>query len=294
MLIDGISSQLDRNTELHLLHQLCGENGLLRELGTTVLIRSTLRKYHSWYENSISANLIAAECIDVADRFLVLEVNGRAHMEDNIGSSASQKQVLENFFELYGTIYGMASDERAGNNDNAGEEHTDDLAAGMPSSAEPGIPDSKASLYWRLIDSTGRQKLLLWTFAMFLVSLGRMLPSIYMQLWVERSSEANFGSTRYVTLAVGACLFFSIAVYALFAKLARPASLVLHKQLIDIVVGARVKFFGPEVFTRRFGDDMKHPLQALPVAVLTAFDGMLNTLNSQLFQKLIMQPAFGV
>ncbi|KAJ6785368.1 hypothetical protein PWT90_04529 [Aphanocladium album] len=254
IVLDDVFSSLDHKTATSILSQLCGRNGLLRELNTAVVLTSYL-----------------PECFDVADQLLVLDGKGNVKVEHNFHEASSREKLLQ-------VMLGPAHVKSEGGT-------SPDSAVPRPSveekektkteGEESGVlPEGDPSLYWLFIDPIGKIKMILWCTAMFFCSAGEMFPDIYMRLWIEHHPDDNTYFAGYAAIALGGCLLFVATCTVLFAVLIPRTALGLHEHLVKTLMHATLGYLGATdngVINNRFSQDMSLIARRLPVSLMRTF-----------------------
>lgn len=258
VVLDDVFSSLDRKTATSILFRLCGQDGLLRELNTAVVLTSYL-----------------PECLDVATQLLVLDGNGNVTVENSFKSGASREKVLQVMEPGRYKSEEEAAKEEAQHR--ISSESKESLAIEDP---EPDVQHKgDPSLYWLFIDPIGKIRLSLWCTSMLFCSAGEMFPDIYMRLWIERHPEDNTYFGGYAAIAIATCLLFALTCTVLFAYLIPRTALGLHEHLVRTLMRATLAYLGVTdngVINNRFSQDMSLIARRLPVAFMRTFYGKVN------------------
>lgn len=79
VILDDTFSGLDTSTENHVFHRLCGEQGIFRELNTTVLLVSSSGKAFDSIPSAhrMLTNALTAQRLPFADHIICLDANGK-------------------------------------------------------------------------------------------------------------------------------------------------------------------------------------------------------------------------
>ncbi|KAJ4145421.1 hypothetical protein LMH87_004273 [Akanthomyces muscarius] len=261
IVLDDIFSSLDRKTATAILFQLCGNNGLLKELNSAVVLSSYL-----------------PECLDVADQLLELNGNGIVKVESSFRSGTSRERALQIM-----NVPGRIKSEEEITKEQA--QFRRSLDAQQPVKMENTGADllrkGDPSLYWLFINPIGKFRLTLWCAAMFFCSAGEIFPDIYMRLWIERHPDDNTYFIGYAGIAIATCLLFALTCGVLFAYLIPRTALGLHDHLVQTLMRATLGFLGVTdngVLTNRFSQDMSLVARMLPIAFMRTFYVLFTTL----------------
>ncbi|KAJ3496582.1 hypothetical protein NLG97_g2553 [Lecanicillium saksenae] len=223
-ILDDPFSSLDRKTAVSVMHALCGEDGILRQAGSTVLLVTYL-----------------SESLEVVDDFIFLDDTGKVIMGgqdvqasphakaiNELLSSASACQAEEK--QLKGESC-MGQNLQLGNN---GEAVTDRQLS-IRQKGDIG-------LYVLFIDAMGRGKSALFGLLVFFLSAGEMFPEIYMRMWIETDPDNALYFVGYASIAAATCLLGGFIYTLTYNKLGGPASLRLHEQLLDTTMSSTLEF----------------------------------------------------
>ncbi|KAJ3477705.1 hypothetical protein NLG97_g8769 [Lecanicillium saksenae] len=198
------------------------------------------------------------ECIDVADQLITLDGRGNANLDVSEHDKEVRMEMIRSLNSGHETVTEEGEAQEQARIRSSLEQET--RATSRDQEPKTNVRrDGDVSLYWLFIDPMGRAKVLLWTFVMFLASVGEMAPDVYMRLWIERDAGNNLYFIGYASIAVVACLLFVAAIAVLMVNLMPRASLNLHQQLVDTVLRATIGFLGTTdngVMINRFSQDM--------------------------------------
>ncbi|KAJ3494643.1 hypothetical protein NLG97_g3947 [Lecanicillium saksenae] len=227
MLFDDPFGSLDRKTAVSIIFHLFGASGLLREMGITVGLVSYLR-----------------ECLDVSDRVLLLDGRGYASLEDQPFQTPAFAASVQN---LFSTVPEAPSEEVEDAEKEAIhrslEFEKQQLSRVIPGGAAANTPPQTrlSTLY---IKPIGYLAVTLYTLLIFGLSLGEHYPTIYLRDWFDSGSTDNGFFNVYASVAGITCLVGTFSYWVLYVKLAPRASLELHKQLVNTVVGSTLTYLG--------------------------------------------------
>ncbi|KAF6821893.1 ABC multidrug transporter [Colletotrichum plurivorum] len=260
VLLDDPFSALDSETRAKVFSRLLGEQGLLRNGDATFIHAMPAHPRKS-----------------VADQVILL---GRDGTVEQAGPSVN---LVEAFKEVNENHMGESTSQEGD------EDHGDatDKPASEPSTTEAKEEDAPQrqsgdfSLYKFYLQSIGPALFTSFLlFAAVYIFLGFM-PNIWLRIWTERGTSdhsrgAYFGA--YLAFCLGTVLFSGLAVGLFFVVVIPHSATRLHRQLLDAVLGAPLRFFSKVdggVTLNRFSQDMTLVDQTLPTAF---FEVVLDTL----------------
>ncbi|KAJ6788053.1 hypothetical protein PWT90_09274 [Aphanocladium album] len=252
VVLDDIFSALDRKTAVAVLSRLCGENGIFRKAGTTVVLSTYL-----------------PECLDIVDQVLFIDGEGGVALEDN-SHSASLRSKIE---ELDSHVSGPA--EKA---------ETQSTATKRPkemSDSELELLNSRRrqdmSLYALFINSVGKRYFWPWILVVICVPLGESMTGllllmnrfagVYMRVWVANAASNPLYYIGYAGIALGGSVASVCSFILLFRTLAPRSAAGLHEQLADTVMRSKISYFASAdsgFILNRFSQDMTLVSQTLP------------------------------
>lgn len=240
VVLDDIFSALDRKTAVSILFLLCGEDGLLRKDGSTVVFATYL-----------------PECLEVADQLLLFDGEGAVVLEQNFHEEWFRTDLVNMLISLT-TPIDIKEEER--------EKATISRGRACPRSGTwaPGPNRSSLSI---LIRSTGRVRFAVSIFFTFLVTLGETIPDVYIRHWVD-SAPDNMGAylVGYICTPVFAALASATAFAINFYMLGPCASRAMHRELARVVMRSTLAFFSctdAGAILTSFNEDINTILQDL-------------------------------
>ncbi|KAJ6780954.1 hypothetical protein PWT90_10930 [Aphanocladium album] len=248
LVLDDIFSALDRKTAVSILFHLCGEDGLLRQAGCTVILATYL-----------------PECLEVADQLLLLDGKGGIALEKDFHEEWFRANLVEALHKQSPTPIREAEDtEKATIQRSLELQDTAELSATSSPDPKRGF---NLSLLAFFINSIGRSTFTLWVFSVFLVSFGETVPDIFIRVWISAAPE----SIAYFTGYVGASVLATLATWASFALLyyviSARVSAGLHERLTHVVMHSTLAYFScmdTGAVLNRYSDDMTALMQNLP------------------------------
>lgn len=276
IVLDDVFSSLDRRTAISILFRLCGEDGLLKELNSTVIISTFFREYFGTINNSSTDMKFTAECLDVVDQVIVLDGNGHAQLETNVNDEQTRRKILRAF----NTPASLRSEDQETKEQ---EDIRRSLENQPPTMTEAERYKSTRhfgdwSLYGLFLGPVGKLKLFSWLLLMFSASSGEALPDIYIRAWIERYANNKFYFIGYAAIAVTTCFLFGICGAILFVGFIPLSANGLHQQVVDTVLKATIGFLGSTdngVILNRFSQDMSLVAQRLPLFFVRTVSGKI-------------------
>ncbi|KAJ3494640.1 hypothetical protein NLG97_g3948 [Lecanicillium saksenae] len=254
-------SSLDRKTARSILLHLCGENGLLKELQSTVVIATYL-----------------PECLDIVDQVILLDGNGHAKLETNVKDESARRKIIRSF----NVPEDSTSEERE-------KKEQEDIRRSLVNRAmtSPNLSQSKAShrfgdwsLYGLFLSPVGKLKLVFWLLLMISASSGGSLPDIYMRVWIDLYPENNLYFIGYAGIAMITCFIFGLCGAIYFIYFIPRSANGLHERALDTVLCATIGFLGSTdngVILNRFSQDMSLIAQRLPLFFIRTVSVLFQT-----------------
>ncbi|OAR00024.1 hypothetical protein LLEC1_00470 [Akanthomyces lecanii] len=249
LVLDNIFSALDRKTAVSILFQLCGENGLLRRAGCTVVIATYL-----------------PESLDVADQLLLLDGKGGITLEKDFREEWFQAHLVEALSHQT-TMAVLETEDKEKAAIQRSREFQD---SGSLSAIGTPLPHRglKLSMYTFFINSIGRRAFAAWVFSVFLLSFSESIPDVFIRIWISAAPE----SVAYLAGYVGASAFATLAcatdLAILFYVLTPRSSTGLHDGLTHVVMHSTLAFFScadTGSILNRYSGDMSSIIQELPL-----------------------------
>ncbi|KAJ3494922.1 hypothetical protein NLG97_g3760 [Lecanicillium saksenae] len=255
VLLDDPFSALDRPTANAILQNLCGQDGLFKRSGSTVVLSSYL-----------------PEAMDVADNFIFLDGNGNV--------SCEEKHVNQPFRER---VQHLLRKEVAASKKKAKKEA--ESVSRRPSVADtqkPGVQreDEKEEqkgdwgLYGFWINHTSRRILLVWILFICITGSADGLPRIYLKFWIQDAPSNRLYFIGYASLPFVCAFICGLGLWVLFTALCPRNSLRLHRRMAEIVMHATIGFLGVAdsgYLLSRFSVDMDILTKKVPPALHNTF-----------------------
>ncbi|KAJ3495541.1 hypothetical protein NLG97_g3322 [Lecanicillium saksenae] len=255
LVLDDIFSALDRKTAVSILFQLCGENGLLRTAGCTVILATYL-----------------PESLDVVDQLLLLDGKGGVTIEREFQEECFRTNLV-NALRDQAAITVIETEDK----EKLAMKLHQELQSSTASSAcktPTAKRNSHVSLYTFCINSTGRVVFTSWLFVVFLVSLSETIPEVFIRVWTEVAPESMAYFAGYAGASIFATVVVGIAQVILYYVLAPRSSTGLHEKLTQVVMRSTLGYFSctdTSSILNRYSEDMNATMRGLPAQVFRFF-----------------------
>jgi ATP-binding cassette subfamily C (CFTR/MRP) protein 1 len=258
MLLDDVFSALDTNTQEAIYSRLLGPHGLLRELGTTVLLVTHWQKATA-----------------AADQILTLSQDGR------IAYQGSPSVLPET------ESYSLQSKTHAGDAD-ADVVQTSKIKAPKGPSKEDKEDLARRTGDWsiyRFYFGNFQKRYL----AMFVAcSVGAAFSSRFSQIllkWWTADEGSNLGMylSMYSLLALAQTCFSNLNMWVVFLKMIPASAINMHRTLLATVAGAASSVFyniDSGAILNRFAQDMYLVIGALPTSLIATGNTLCETIAS--------------
>ena len=269
ILLDDVTSGLDAKTGDLVLERLLGANGLLRQLGSTIILATHAGESRLPVEGVVSIDMSKVQYLHLADSVIALNVGGTIAKQ---GSPASLNLDL---------LKTMSNKEF----DGQGLKDTDSVSQEAPSpptekeSSEREAQDLNRKIgdlsiysYWfKAIGwKNGVVYLSLYTAYVFFYKF----PQIWLRLWAEANERSPGSDAAYYLGIYGLITVLSLlAVWTTiqwwFVKVIPQSAQTLHLKLLTSVMRAPLSFFTSTdngITLNRFSQDMQLVDQSLPSA----------------------------
>ncbi|KAJ3492948.1 hypothetical protein NLG97_g5041 [Lecanicillium saksenae] len=222
-IIDDCFSALDPETATQILYALCGQNGVLRRSGSTVLLATYLPESLKVVDQVISFDGEGGVTLDQVE-FRDPELNRQiSNFLSNQQPTAPQEMTNPEM----GTIR---------------QTWPEDLE--VPSAAEEDYVRQRGSwaLYMIFINSIGKLKCTWFNLVAFLLSASELIPEIYIRSWTEKGPTDGLYFVGYAAIAITACGLMAMAYWLLYAVFAVRAAVTLHEQILNVTMRATLAF----------------------------------------------------
>lgn len=253
VVLDDIFSALDRRTAVSILYQLCGEDGLLRRLGCTVVISTYL-----------------IECLDVVDQLILLDGNGNATIEKNFREDWFRDSMASALSNQATTVpFEKEDTEKASIKRSIEYQKKSDLRLRtIPSASQR----TRVHLYSFFLDSNGNCTFYAWVCLVFLVSLFDAMPDVFVRVWMTLAPENMVYLAGYAGVSILGTFFMGASQIVLFFMLASRSSSGLHEKLTRTVMRSTLGFFSVAdtgSILNRYSQDMNAIIRDIPIATFT-------------------------
>lgn len=234
IVLDDVLSALDHDTAQTILARLLGENGLLTQTGTTVIMTTNIREH-----------------LPLAHTVYALDGKGNVTETVNKAPELITKDFLTS-----------QSKEKAS------------AAAFMPKAAPEPTKDEAAtrqrgdfSLYMYYFNSTGLAIIIAWLVTVGIAAVLQAMPQIYASSFMKNVPTSTNWFIGYAILGSvsGLALAGSLTFY--YFKVVPKSSSVLHKQMLDTTMRAQLPYITKTdsgVIVNKFSQDVGFLSQQLP------------------------------
>ncbi|ATY61624.1 ABC multidrug [Cordyceps militaris] len=220
-ILDDAFSALDCETAIVILHQLCGNGGILQRAGSTILLVTYL-----------------PECIDVCTHVLLVSANGIVSFSGKPQSRAARNEIMA-ILNTCNTNVGMTAENK----------EQDAVRRSLDAVSPSTYPETALvkqtgswSLYRLFIDPIGRANSLFYGLFVSLFSAGETLPDIYVRVWVELHANNSIYFVGYLAIILATCVIGCMTYWLMHVRLSPRASLSLHAMLVERTMGATLRF----------------------------------------------------
>lgn len=235
IVLDDVLSALDSDTAQIILFRLLGDNGLLTQTGTTVIMTTNIREH-----------------LPLAHTVYALDAHGNV------------KETVNNSPELIRKEYLVSCQEQI----------SKEVEPFMPKpAAEPSKDQAYQrqhgdfSLYMYYFRSSGVSLIILWVVSISFAAIIKALPQIYASLWMNEDPQNMNWFYGYAALAAGTAITLAVSLFFYYFKVVPKSSRVLHKQLLQTMMKAQLPFLTKTesgVLVSKFSQDVGFLSQQLP------------------------------
>ncbi|KAK2594831.1 hypothetical protein QQS21_007459 [Conoideocrella luteorostrata] len=267
VVLDNVFSALDQATADAIFARLFGPNGLLRRLGSTVVMTTHNGIQHPSFplrfrnRRSELNSCDTVEYIKSADKIFVVEdglVKSASNSTDcrlEIGSLISE-----------GTSGSVIDDPRA--NEQPRGELTKETLEIEGGDSERQRGDMR--LYSYYFTSVSKWLWVTFLFTIILTSLTERLPEIFIRIWLEVGPQNKVYLTGYILLGVSCALVGAVTMSMYYLKIVPSSSESLHRALLDSLMKSTLSFLSRTStgsLLNLFSQDMSLISQDLPIAL---------------------------
>ncbi|KAM5475001.1 hypothetical protein MauCBS54593_001472 [Microsporum audouinii] len=259
LILDDVLSGIDAATENHIFHHLLGEEGLLRRLGTTVIITSSSPKRVPYADHIIA--LSAEGCIAEQGKFDELNASGGYISSFNLPSPDWLfKPEPERPLPAPAVI-----------------DDTPQTSEELEAAANRRMGDMAIYLYYAR--SIGWPTTLVFMFFISAFVFCISFPTIWLKWWAAANVEAPYERLGYylgiyVMLGVLAIISLILGSWQMIITMVPKSGEAFHFTLLKTVLSAPLSFFSTTdqgVTMNRFSQDLQLIDMELPVAALNTF-----------------------
>ncbi|RFU25769.1 hypothetical protein B7463_g10568, partial [Scytalidium lignicola] len=249
LLLDDILSALDIKTEVHIMTQLFGANGVISRLGATVIL---VTHTHRWET--------------LADSVITLDGGGNVTQDFN---SRRPEMALFTDSTPVGDSFPEPGPSDTSETEQANSNSNPDELPHIESPSQHGGDFGDYVFYFKTV----RWPVIL----MFVLSAGAQTVCYYISQAILNWWTADHGSDEakwlplYLTMAIGNAIMYGCTAWIMFLKLVPQSAANLHKILLDVVMNAPYSFFTSSdigTILNRFSQDMTLVESQLPTGVL--------------------------
>ncbi|KAJ2966587.1 hypothetical protein NQ176_g10080 [Zarea fungicola] len=263
MLFDDSFSAIDRSTARAILSDLCGNDGILRQFGSTVVLSSYIR-----------------EALDVADSLILLDGDGQVLSEPTVAYGQVRSQAMA----LLENAKASAVEPFCNNNESS-TQHRSFVEAEMTSRVQRVEDDVRKrgdpKLYMLWIDPVGRLRFLSWCLLVLLLSIAEVGPKIYLRFWIDNAPGNRVWFLGFASIPASASVFTFACLYSLFVHMSPRAANSVHRKLTQTTTNATLDFLTSHdagSILNRYTIDMDQIAKAVPSSIYNTMYVVLTTL----------------
>ncbi|KAJ5992424.1 ABC transporter integral membrane type 1 [Penicillium sp. IBT 35674x] len=265
-LLDDVMSALDAQTQDIIIERLLSVRGILRQLGTTVILTT---------HNS--------RLLEIADSVVSLSPDGRVELQTTGSDTIRNSNIWQ---------ARQYSDPQIQDNLNdRSNEHTSTRASNSDSVSDTESMDrtrqiGDLSVYYYYARTVGPGLCAVFLTGHVLLAFAENFPQVWLSDWTAAGGgQLPLYISVYVVLALAASMLTMTCIWVVFIKLMPKSALRLHWLLLDTAMQAPLSFFSAidnGVTLNRFSQDMTLVDLALPIALMSsgeAFFGCIATIG---------------
>jgi ABC-type multidrug transport system fused ATPase/permease subunit len=288
LILDDVLSGLDTSTENHVFENLLGNHGILRELGTTVVLVSSSAKRLPYSDHIIclGANGKLSGEGSFADlnntggyvNSLSLARTEKGQESNDATSKANRGSFIQEYKPVEGALlYSKEKQKRSSETSRSSSE----TLGGSPHDAEAQTSrqtgDMQIYLYY--VRSVG-----LWASLIFVVAIAGFVfcisfPNVWVQWWAadneaRPNSRLDYWLGVYAALGGAAIVCLSVSCWQIFITMVPRTGERFHLAMLKTVLSAPMTFFvntDSGVTINRFSQDLQLIDMELPIAALNTF-----------------------
>ncbi|KAJ5893959.1 hypothetical protein N7495_005650 [Penicillium taxi] len=267
VILDDSMSGLDATTENHIFHSLLGPMGLLREMGTSIIVASS-----------------AVSRLPYSDYIVVLGEDGRI-TEQGSFAALNKTGGYVSSFGLGPTEWDFKPPKRLSDSASYStlvesiynEKLSEDSEPAQPEAEpEPMIKGGDMSIYKYYLDAIGWLPGFVFMSSMAAFVFCISFPSIWLEWWAE-SDMAHYRERNryyigiYVMLGVLAMIALIAGCWQMIISMVPKSGEVFHRRLLVTVLSAPMLFFSTTdsgAILNRFSQDLQLVDMELPIAAI--------------------------
>ncbi|KAE8349019.1 P-loop containing nucleoside triphosphate hydrolase protein [Aspergillus coremiiformis] len=259
IILDDVFSSLDATTEEHIFHSLVGKYGLLRSMGSTILLSSS-----------------SVKRVPFADHTIVLGNEGHIIEQGSFKALDLAGGYISSFAlglsEQKGALEMPGNSKKTNIQVSSIEEHED-------SEMENSKASGDMSIYLYYIKSIGWLPTMIFIIAITAFVFCISFPSIWMNWWAS-SNEAEPGRHTgyylgiYAMLGAVGMVCLLVGCWQMFITMVPRSGENFHKSLLSTVLSAPMLYFSKTdsgAILNRFSQDLQLIDMELPVAAINTF-----------------------
>ncbi|CZR69215.1 related to multidrug resistance-associated protein [Phialocephala subalpina] len=270
LMLDDVFSGLDATSEDRIFSRLLGKSGLLRQLGTTVILVTH-----------------AAHRLSYADHIIALNAHGMISEQGKLGFLLTNN----------GYVASLAARHTAESEDTPQDEPApakaaagDDLAR-QNAAADLNRPVGSWAVYNYYFTSVGRRNVLVWMGGMIIYATLTQFPNLWFKFWtsavaVHGNSVNGLYLGTLLALEVAAMVTLMTLARMTFVKMIPRSAVYLHGRLLETIENAPLSFFTSTdsgQIVNRFSQDLSVIDMELPLAGLILANNAYNAIIQAIF-----------
>ncbi|EFZ03270.2 ABC transporter, transmembrane domain, type 1 [Metarhizium robertsii ARSEF 23] len=249
LVLDNVLSALDRSTADAIFARLFAPGGLLRRLGSTVVM-----------------TIHSAEYIKSADQMLVIGDGGSVKSLAGLGDA---EQCREDVTAWLSPSAGEKVDDKGDAADEARDAGKQDLEGTSANDELLIRRHGDFRLYSFYLKSTAKWLWAIWLVTVIFVAVAERLPEIFLRIWLDVAPENKVYLVGYILFGFSSFTAAGITLSLYYLKIVPNSAENLHRVLLDKVMGSTLSFLSSTSngsLLNLFSQDMSLISQDLPLA----------------------------
>lgn len=261
VILDDVLSAVDNETEMHITERLFGADGILRKLGTTVILITPTTRYAR-----------------ISDYIVILSEDG------GIFDQGTKSDLEARKIDVPG-IVGKSKNIRCEDRDPFQDTHVSIPSLEQTNARKLGQDRDadRRGLYSYYFGAFGESNLALLTATTASSSIFLMLTHRWLQWWAETANENIwFFSVGYTLVSAGNFVSLNSTNYVLLLLVTPRSGHILHDRLLQAVINAPYTYFTTHDMGNildRFIEDIKQMDNRLPLSILLVTKHLLRVLG---------------